>query len=69
MLAYSSESSARVSEQAAGISAALIIPALNEEPVIGRTLASIPQGLFDQIIVADNGSTDRTAEPTPPAVP
>jgi len=62
MLAYSSESSATVSERAAGISAALIIPALNEEPVIGRTLAGVPRGLFDQIIVADNGSTDRTAE-------
>jgi glycosyltransferase involved in cell wall biosynthesis len=41
---------------------ALIIPAFNEEPVIGRMLASVPDGLFDQIIVADNGSTDRTAE-------
>ncbi len=42
--------------------AALIIPALNEEPVIGRMLASIPHSLFNIIIVADNGSTDRTAE-------
>jgi glycosyltransferase involved in cell wall biosynthesis len=42
--------------------AALIIPALNEEPVLGRTLASIPPGMFTQVIVADNGSTDRTAE-------
>ncbi|MFN7923495.1 MAG: glycosyltransferase family 2 protein [Bryobacteraceae bacterium] len=42
--------------------AVLIIPALNEEPVIARTLAMVPQGLFRQIIVADNGSTDRTAE-------
>ena len=42
--------------------AALIIPALNEEPVIGATLASIPPGTFEKIIVADNGSTDRTAE-------
>ncbi|HYP15112.1 MAG TPA: glycosyltransferase family 2 protein [Bryobacteraceae bacterium] len=39
---------------------ALIIPALNEEPVIGSTLASIPPGLFDTIIVADNGSSDAT---------
>jgi glycosyltransferase involved in cell wall biosynthesis len=43
-------------------SAALIIPALNEESCIGRTLSSIPPGLFRQIVVADNGSTDRTAE-------
>ncbi len=49
-------------ESSADIRAALIIPALNEEPVIGRTLASVPAGLFAQIIVADNGSTDRTAE-------
>ena len=43
-------------------SAALIIPALNEEAVIGSTLRAIPPGLFHRIIVADNGSTDRTAE-------
>lgn len=42
--------------------AALIIPALNEAPVIGQTLARVPPGLFATIIVADNGSTDRTAE-------
>ena len=38
----------------------LIIPALNEEAVIGLTLQRIPQNLFSTIIVADNGSTDRT---------
>jgi len=42
--------------------AVLIIPALNEEPVIARTLAAVPHGLYRQILVADNGSTDRTAE-------
>ncbi len=41
--------------------AALIIPALNEEAVIGLTLGRIPAGLFHQIVVADNGSTDSTA--------
>lgn len=30
--------------------------------MIGATLASIPPGLFEKIIVADNGSVDRTAE-------
>lgn len=45
----------------AGLKPALIIPALNEEPVIGSTLASIPPSLFDLVVVADNGSTDRTA--------
>ena len=42
--------------------AALIIPALNEEEVIGTTLRLIPPGLFHLVIVADNGSSDRTAE-------
>lgn len=41
--------------------AALIIPALNEEPVIARTLARVPPDLFALVIVADNGSTDATA--------
>ena len=42
--------------------AALIIPALNEESAIGDVLDEIPGGLFEQVIVADNGSTDRTSE-------
>jgi glycosyltransferase involved in cell wall biosynthesis len=41
---------------------ALIIPALNEEQSIGRALAEVPAGLYSQIVVVDNGSTDRTAE-------
>jgi len=44
------------------VKAVLIIPALNEEPVIGLTLGQVPRALFKQIIVADNGSSDRTAE-------
>jgi len=43
-------------------STALIIPALNEEDVIGTTLSRIPRNLFGMVLVADNGSTDRTAE-------
>ena len=42
--------------------AVLIIPALNEEAVICQTLDAIPAGLYRFVIVADNGSTDRTAE-------
>ena len=42
--------------------AALIIPALNEAAVLGRTLSSIPSHLFRAVIVADNGSTDGTPE-------
>lgn len=41
---------------------ALIIPALNEAESIGRVLRRVPRGLFCQVIVADNGSLDRTAE-------
>lgn len=40
----------------------MIIPALNEEQVIARTVAAIPKNLVSEIIVVDNGSTDRTAE-------
>lgn len=40
---------------------ALIIPALNEEQSLPEVLASVPPGVVDEIIVVDNGSTDRTA--------
>lgn len=43
-------------------STVLIIPALNEEDVIGTMLSHLPPRVFDLVIVADNGSTDRTAE-------
>jgi len=42
--------------------AALIIPALNEEECLGATLRRLPGGLFHAVIVADNGSTDGTAD-------
>ncbi len=48
--------------EARRLRAALIIPALNEEPVIAATLRAIPPGVFDLVLVADNGSIDRTAE-------
>ena len=41
---------------------ALVIPALNEEDAIGVTLGRVPRDLYTMIVVADNGSTDRTAE-------
>jgi len=41
---------------------AIVIPALNEEEVIGRTVAAIPREVHCDVIVVDNGSTDRTAE-------
>lgn len=39
-----------------------ILPALNEEEAIAEAVASIPRGAVDEIIVVDNGSTDRTRE-------
>jgi glycosyltransferase involved in cell wall biosynthesis len=41
---------------------AIVIPALNEEEVIARTVAAIPREVVCEVIVVDNGSTDRTAE-------
>ena len=41
---------------------AVIIPALNEEGSLGDVLRDIPNGNPLRVIVADNGSTDRTAE-------
>ena len=39
----------------------VVIPALNEEGAVGRVIADIPSWV-DAIVVADNGSTDRTVE-------
>lgn len=39
----------------------VIIPALNEDSSIGLVLGRLPQALFHEIIVVDNGSTDETA--------
>ncbi len=43
-------------------SIAVLIPALNEEQAIAQVLAAIPTGLVREVVVVDNGSTDRTAE-------
>jgi len=46
----------------------IILPALNEEGVVGETIRSIPlkklkkMGLEVEVLVVDNGSTDNTAE-------
>src|SRR5258708_12900091 len=42
--------------------AALVIPALDEEDVLGAVLASVDRSLVRDVIVGDNGSRDRTAE-------
>jgi len=39
---------------------AAIIPALNEEKTLPKTLRDIPRNLVDEVVVIDNGSTDQT---------
>lgn len=39
----------------------VVVPTLNEAAVLGRTLAGLPPG-FCEVVVADGGSTDATAE-------
>ena len=39
---------------------AVIIPALNEESTLPSVLADIPRDLVEEIVVVDNGSSDRT---------
>lgn len=39
----------------------LIIPALNEAACIGPLLAELPDGLIQELLIVDNGSTDDTA--------
>lgn len=40
----------------------VIIPALNEEEAIAKVLGDIPRNIVRNIVVVDNGSSDRTAE-------
>ncbi len=40
----------------------LIVPTLNEAATIGGTLAEIPTGCVDRVVVVDSGSTDGTRE-------
>ena len=40
----------------------VIIVALNEEAAIGEVVRKVPRDIADEIILVDNGSTDRTAE-------
>ena len=39
----------------------VVIPALNEEGAIAKVIGDIPRWV-DETVVADNGSSDRTAE-------
>ena len=39
-----------------------VIPALDEEAAIGLVVKEIPRDLVEEVLVVDNGSTDRTAD-------
>ena len=41
---------------------AVIIPALNEEKTLPQVMVDIPKDLVDEVVVVDNGSTDRTPQ-------
>jgi len=44
------------------VKVSVVIPALNEEEPIGDVVRAIPREIASEVIVVDNGSTDRTAE-------
>jgi glycosyltransferase involved in cell wall biosynthesis len=41
---------------------AVLIPALNEEASLPSVLADLPREVVEEIVVIDNGSSDRTAD-------
>jgi len=45
-----------------GLQVAVIIPALDEAEAIGPVVGAVDRSVVDQVVVADNGSTDNTAE-------
>ena len=53
---------AQTAGNAAAVRIAAVLPALNEEQALAQVLKDLPRSLFTSVIVADNGSTDRTAE-------
>lgn len=40
----------------------VVIPVLNEETAIPRVLQALPRAILSDVVVVDNGSTDRTAD-------
>jgi glycosyltransferase involved in cell wall biosynthesis len=40
----------------------IVIPSFNIAHVLGKTVASIPSGSYDEILIVDDGSSDNTSE-------
>src|SRR5439155_1221604 len=45
-----------------GLSVIAVVPVLNEEGKIGRVLGRMPRAVVDEMLVVDDGSTDRSPE-------
>jgi dolichol-phosphate mannosyltransferase len=45
-----------------GLSVIAIVPVFNEETKIGKVIGRIPRKLVDEVLVVDDGSTDRSVE-------
>ena len=52
----------RTAGACAGATVGVILPALDEEAAVGEVVRQVPRSLVDEVIVVDNGSSDRTAE-------
>jgi len=52
----------RSTRACSGATIGVILPALDEEASVGEVVRQVPRSLVDEVIVVDNGSSDRTAE-------